>query len=30
MCSFNTKYNVYGLMTGVSGILFSTVKVHEG
>lgn len=30
MCSFNTKYNVYGLMTGVSGILFSTVKYMKG
>lgn len=26
MCSFNTKYNVYGLMTGISGIIFSTAK----
>ncbi|HEL2433529.1 TPA: type 2 lantipeptide synthetase LanM family protein [Streptococcus suis] len=26
MCSFNTKYNVYGLMTGIPGILFSTAK----
>ncbi|MHB9782638.1 type 2 lanthipeptide synthetase LanM family protein [Streptococcus sp. 10F2] len=26
MCSFNTKYNVYGLMTGISGILLSTAK----
>jgi len=26
MCSFNTKYNVYGLMTGIPGVLFSTAK----
>lgn len=26
MCSFNTKYNVYGIMNGLSGILYSTAK----
>lgn len=26
MCSFNSKYNSYGLMTGISGIIFATAK----
>lgn len=30
MCSFNTKYNVYGLMTGLPGILYSTAKFLKG